>query len=124
MRRRHDPPNAMVNCRPAMDHHRTRLSFGVTRCSPFAVPPERRIRMAKHECRACCGQDGQLVLDLGEQPPCDYFPKYDDPGPDPVSPLQMWLCPPCGLAQLLADPTVPAEPKGKEPAALVAQAED
>jgi SAM-dependent methyltransferase len=80
--------------------------------------------MAKHECRACCGQDGQLVLDLGEQPPCDYFPKYDDPGPDPVYPLQMWLCATCGLAQLLADPTVPAEPKGKEPAALVAQAED
>ena len=36
----------------------------------------------------------------------------------------MWLCSSCGLAQLVADPTVPAEPKGTEPAALVAQAGD
>jgi len=36
----------------------------------------------------------------------------------------MWLCGSCGLAQLVADPTVPAEPKGAEPAALVAQAAD
>jgi hypothetical protein len=34
----------------------------------------------------------------------------------------MWLCSSCGLAQLLADPTVPEEPRGTEPAALVAQA--
>ena len=64
------------------------------------------------------------MLDLGEQPACDYFPRQDDPGPDPVYPLQMWLCSSCGLAQLLADPTVPEEPKGTEPAALVAQAAD
>jgi hypothetical protein len=75
-------------------------------------------------CRACRGPAGQLVLDLGEQPACDYFPRSDDPGPDPVYPLQMWLCSACGLAQLLADPTVPEEPKGAEPAALVAQAAD
>jgi hypothetical protein len=80
--------------------------------------------MAKHECRACRGQVGDLVLDLGEQPACDYFPEYDEPGPDPVYPLQMWLCSSCGLAQLLTDPTVPEEPKGAEPAALVAQAQD
>ena len=65
-----------------------------------------------------------MVLDLGSQPACDYFPTYDDPGPDPVYPLQMWLCSHCGLAQLLDDPTVPEEPKGAEPAALVAQAAD
>jgi hypothetical protein len=41
-----------------------------------------------------------------------------------VYPLQMWLCSSCGLAQLLADPTVPEEPRGTEPAALVAQAAD
>jgi hypothetical protein len=64
------------------------------------------------------------VLDLGEQPACDYFPQCDDLGPDPVYPLQMWLCSSCGLAQLLADPTVPEEPRGTEPAALVAQAAD
>ena len=65
------------------------------------------------------GGAGQLVLDLGEQPACDYFPRRDDPGPDPVYPLQMWLCSSCGLAQLVADPTVPEEPRGAEPAALV-----
>ena len=80
--------------------------------------------MSKHECRACRSQAGDLVLDLGEQPACDYFPTYDEPGEDPVYPLQMWLCSSCGLAQLLADPTVPEEPKGAEPAALVRQAED
>ena len=80
--------------------------------------------MSEHACRACRGGTGHLVLDLGEQPACDYFPRSDDPGPDPVYPLQMWLCGSCGLAQLVADPTVPQEPKGAEPAALVAQAAD
>jgi C-methyltransferase C-terminal domain/Putative zinc binding domain len=80
--------------------------------------------MDKYACRACRGSAGHLVLDLGEQPACDYFPRCDDPGPDPQYPLQMWLCSSCGLAQLLADPTVPEEPKGTEPAALSAQAAD
>jgi hypothetical protein len=80
--------------------------------------------MDNHECRACRGRDGHLVLDLGQQPASDYFPRYDEPGPDPVYPLQMWLCAQCGLAQLLSDPTVPEEPRGAEPAALVAQAQD
>ncbi|HWF80822.1 MAG TPA: class I SAM-dependent methyltransferase [Streptosporangiaceae bacterium] len=75
-------------------------------------------------CRACRHTNGQIVLDLGEQPACDYFPRGDDPGPDPVYPLQMWLCARCGLAQLAADPTVPREPRATEPAALVAQAAD
>ena len=77
-----------------------------------------------HECRACRREAGHVVLDLGNQPACDYFPPYGDPGPDPVYPLQMWLCSHCGLAQLLDDPTVPEEPKGAEPAALVVQAAD
>jgi hypothetical protein len=75
-------------------------------------------------CRACRERLGNLVLDLGEQPACDYFPPHAEPGPDPVYPLQMWLCSSCGLAQLVADGTVPEEPKGSEPAALVAQAAD
>jgi len=79
---------------------------------------------ACRSCRSCRGRAGQVVLDLGQQPACDYFPRSDDPGPDPAYPLQMWLCSSCGLAQLLADPTVPEEPKGTEPAALVAQAAD
>jgi C-methyltransferase C-terminal domain/Putative zinc binding domain len=76
----------------------------------------------EHRCRACRSSSGDVTLDLGDQPACDYFPSCDDPGPDPVYPLQMWLCSHCGLAQLLDDPTVPEEPKGVEPAALVAQA--
>jgi C-methyltransferase-like protein/putative zinc binding protein len=80
--------------------------------------------MGEPACRACLGQTGHLVLDLGEQPACDYFPRRDDPGPDPVYPLQMWLCSSCGLAQLVADPTAPEEPRGTEPAALIAQAAD
>lgn len=80
--------------------------------------------MGELACRACGERSGQLVLDLGEQPACDYFPRSDDPGPDPVHPLQMWLCSSCGLAQLAADPTIPEEPRGAEPAALVAQAAD
>ncbi|MBO0727841.1 MAG: hypothetical protein J2P57_01195 [Acidimicrobiaceae bacterium] len=73
-------------------------------------------------CRACHGVRGALVLDLGKQPPCDYFPDAGDPSPDPLYPLQMWLCESCGLAQLVADPTLSEEPRGAEPAALVAQA--
>jgi hypothetical protein len=80
--------------------------------------------MARTSCRACHGLDGDVVLDLGDQPACDYFPAWDDPGPDPVYPLQMWLCASCGLAQLVADPTVPEEPRGAEPAALTQQAAD
>ena len=80
--------------------------------------------MGEPACRACRGRAGHLVLDLGEQPACDYFPRCDDAGPDPEYPLQMWLCSACGLAQLAADPTVPEEPRGAEPAALVEQAAD
>jgi hypothetical protein len=80
--------------------------------------------MSEHACRACRAQAGHLVLDLGNQPASDYFPRWDDPGPDPVYPLQMWLCSHCGLAQLFEDPTVPEEPRGAEPTALVQQAVD
>jgi hypothetical protein len=75
-------------------------------------------------CRHCAGPAGEVVLDLGEQPACDLFPPVTDPGPDPVYPLRMWLCADCGLAQLVEDPTTPAEPRGVEPAALVAQARE
>jgi hypothetical protein len=74
------------------------------------------------ECRACRASVGDLVLDLGDQPACDYFPSQEDPGPDPVHPLQMWLCSKCSLAQLVSGPTAPEEPRGEEPAALIEQA--
>jgi C-methyltransferase C-terminal domain/Putative zinc binding domain/Methyltransferase domain len=75
-------------------------------------------------CRACRSGSGQIVLDLGEQPAADFFPAQDDPGPEPVYPLGMWLCASCGLAQLVEDPTVADEPKAIEPLALVEQAAD
>lgn len=78
--------------------------------------------MDGHRCRACGERAGHKVLDLGRQPASDYFPRYDDRGPDPVYPLEMWLCSRCGLAQLGDDATVAEEPKGAEPAALVRQA--
>ena len=80
--------------------------------------------MGSPACRSCSGRSGNLVLDLGNQPACDHFPGCDDPGPDPGYPLQMWLCSSCGLAQLLGEPTMAEEPRGIEPAALVAQAAD
>lgn len=80
--------------------------------------------MGSPACRSCSGRSGNLVLDLGNQPACDHFPERRDPGPDPGHPLQMWLCSSCGLAQLLGEPTVAEEPRGIEPAALVAQAID
>ena len=82
------------------------------------------MRAGQIECRACHGSCGDVVLDLGEQPASDYFPPCDQPGPDPVYPLQMWLCSSCGLAQLVGDATTPEKPSGHEPAALVAQATD
>jgi len=85
---------------------------------------ERAATACERACRSCGGRSGAVVLDLGTQPPCDYFPSRDDPGPDPQYPLQMWLCAGCGLAQLADDPTVAEEPRGAEPAALVAQARD
>ena len=46
--------------------------------------------MATLVCRSCSGRSGHLVLDLGDQPPCDHFPWLEDPGPDPCYSLQMW----------------------------------
>ena len=75
-------------------------------------------------CRWCGATDGRVVLDLGDQPAADLFPPADDPGPDPVHPLRMWMCGACGLAQLAEDPFTPEEPRGAEPAAMTAQAHD
>ncbi|WP_245783327.1 class I SAM-dependent methyltransferase [Amycolatopsis sacchari] len=75
-------------------------------------------------CRACGAVVGDVVLDLGEQPPCDLFPPAADPGPDPVFPLRMWLCGRCSLAQLVEDPGTAEEPAGVEPRALTEQAAD
>lgn len=75
-------------------------------------------------CRACGGTGGEIVLDLGLQPPCDLFPPAADPGPDPLFPLRMWMCAHCSLAQLAEDPGTREEPAGVEPRALTEQAAD
>ena len=72
-------------------------------------------------CRFCRGTDGDLVLDLGDQPSSELFPRRADPGPDPLLPLRMWLCAGCGLAQLVGADGVAEEPLGTEPAALARQ---
>ena len=66
---------------------------------------------------------GFVVLDLGSQPPSDLFPAPGDPEPDPEYPLRMVISTASGLVQIEEDPTTPEEPRGVEPAALVAQAE-
>lgn len=78
--------------------------------------------MTTPRCRFCRSSSGEIVLDLGRQPACDHFPLVDHPAPDPVYPLRLWLCASCGLAQLAEDGTIPEEPRGVEPAALVEQA--
>lgn len=75
-----------------------------------------------HRCRGCRSSDGQVVLDLGDQPAADHFPLATDPGPDPRHPLAMWWCAGCGLPQLLSDATTPDEPRAIEPRAAVEQA--
>lgn len=75
-------------------------------------------------CRFCRSGDGELVLDLGTQPPADHFPPAGQPGPDPTHPLRMWLCNRCNLAQLVEDPTTAEDPRGAEPEALIRQAHE
>ena len=74
-------------------------------------------------CRWCGARTGQTVLDLGLQPPCDYFPLPDDP-PAAVYPLRLWACDRCRLVQLPDRSPVPQEPRAVEPAALTAHARD
>jgi hypothetical protein len=75
-------------------------------------------------CRACRAEGGDVVLDLGLQPACEYFPPLDDPTEDPVFPLRLWLCAHCGLAQLADNADLPDEPEGIEPSALRLQRHD
>ena len=65
-------------------------------------------------CRSCRDERGEIVLDLGEQPPWGHMPAAGTPLPDPASPLRMWLCASCGLAQLETDADAFAEPLGVE----------
>lgn len=80
--------------------------------------------MPAPRCRSCSSTSGEIVLDLGEQPACEYFPPFDDPTPDPLFPLRLWLCAGCGLAQLADDADLPDQPEGLEPVALTGQRHD
>lgn len=73
-------------------------------------------------CRWCGSAAGEVVLDLGSQPSCDYFPKVGTPGPDASHPLRLWSCHGCGLAQLADESPLAEQPLGQEPQALVQQA--
>lgn len=74
-------------------------------------------------CRSCSGDRGGIVLDLGEQPPWDHMPWAGTPLPDPASPLRMWLCHDCGLAQLETDAAAVEELPGVEPRAVAEQSD-
>jgi hypothetical protein len=80
--------------------------------------------METFSCRFCGQQDGEVVLDLGEQPACEYFPPMSDTATDPLFPLRLWLCGSCGLAQLPDDAELPDQPEGREPTALAEQRHD
>lgn len=51
-------------------------------------------------CRVCDGTDLELAVDLGEQPWCNHFLRFDEIGSEPVYPLRLVHCQQCGTAQL------------------------
>lgn len=75
-------------------------------------------------CALCGASDGaaDLALDLGLQPSMRHYPSPSDPLPDPTHPLALWVCPACGLAQLVADDTDEPEVAVPQPAAVADQA--
>ncbi|MGW0022996.1 transferase [Rhodococcus sp. NPDC003383] len=75
-------------------------------------------------CRGCGMPNLQRVLDLGQVPAADSFPRVSDSVRDDEAchSLAMDLCTVCGLAQLADDDTTTAEPRGIEPQALKEQA--
>lgn len=77
--------------------------------------------MASWRCRWCRGGEGEVVLDLGAQPPAGLLPAPTDPLPDPVEPLRMVMCAACRLAQLEDDGSPAVEAAGTEPVAMVEQ---
>jgi SAM-dependent methyltransferase len=58
-------------------------------------------------CRSCHAELGEPVLDLGESPISNDFRRIDDPEPDALYPLRLFVCPACFLAQV--EDVVPRE---------------
>ena len=81
--------------------------------------------MSNHECRACrSARRGMWYSISASSPPATTFRSTTIRGPTRFTRCRCGSAARCGLAQLLDDPTVPEEPRGAEPAALVAQAAD
>ena len=54
------------------------------------------------QCRSCGGTDGELVLDLGQQPLANNLPRQEDLAkPEPRFPLRMAVCHQCWLLQIV-----------------------
>lgn len=73
-------------------------------------------------CRSCSARGTELILDLGPQPDPDRLIDPADPASAPEAPVELVLCPACGLVQLLGP-----RPEGPVPAhghAMSAQAGD
>jgi len=58
-------------------------------------------------CRSCHAELGEPILDLGESPISNDFRRIDDPEPDALYPLRLFVCPACFLAQV--EDVVPRE---------------
>jgi SAM-dependent methyltransferase len=58
-------------------------------------------------CRSCNAELGAPILDLGESPISNAFRPIDDPVPDLLYPLRLFVCPRCFLAQV--EDVVPRE---------------
>ena len=53
------------------------------------------------ECRSCGGRDGELMLDLGQQPLANNLLRAEDLAkPEPHFPLRLFVCPACWMAQI------------------------
>jgi C-methyltransferase C-terminal domain/Putative zinc binding domain len=55
---------------------------------------------AGFHCRSCGAPEPPLVVDLGQVPASDQFPRADDPRPDSTWPLTLHMCRECALVQL------------------------
>ncbi len=56
----------------------------------------------RSDCRGCCSQDLELVLDLGKQPCANaLLASADEIASEMTFPLEVYLCSSCGLVQLL-----------------------
>lgn len=75
------------------------------------MPPAMSSESLAGACRSCAAQRLDKILDLGSQPDPDWLLDPDDPDPAPEAPVELAICPACGLVQLLGP-----RPDGPRPA--------